>query len=86
MWSPSSRLISSLLNVRPGIIDRFVSQKMLQNDPEKKMPSTAANARSRYGKLSVLFIYFSAQAAFFPTAGTVSVARNKKSFSSLSEI
>jgi len=33
-----------LENVSPGIKDRFLSQKMAQNDPEKKIPSTAAKA------------------------------------------
>jgi len=38
--------MSSLEKVSPGIRDRFLSQNMAQNDPEKKMPSTAANATS----------------------------------------
>ena len=40
----SSRLISSLLNVSPGMTPRFFNQKMEANDPEKKIPSTAAKA------------------------------------------
>lgn len=36
--NPSSRLIISLLNVRPGIRPRFFSQKMEQKLPEKKIP------------------------------------------------
>ena len=40
--SPSSRLMSSLEKVRPGMRPRFFSQKMAANDPEKKMPSTQA--------------------------------------------
>ncbi|TDL13835.1 hypothetical protein BD410DRAFT_698737, partial [Rickenella mellea] len=44
---PSSRLINSLLKVKPGIRPRFFSQKIEANEPEKKMPSTAANATMR---------------------------------------
>ena len=36
--------MSSLLNVSPGMIPRFFSQKIEANEPEKKIPSTAANA------------------------------------------
>ncbi|AAA48019.1 putative F ORF B [Vaccinia virus Copenhagen] len=43
---PSSLLISSLENVSPGIRPRFLSQNMEANDPEKKIPSTAAKAIS----------------------------------------
>ena len=46
--------MSSLLNVRPGIKPRFLSQKMAQKLPEKKMPSMAAYATSRSAKESVL--------------------------------
>lgn len=35
---------------RPGIRPLFLSQKMAQNDPEKKMPSTAAKATMRSAK------------------------------------
>ncbi|KAG1853125.1 hypothetical protein F4604DRAFT_1591670, partial [Suillus subluteus] len=41
---PSSRLMSSLENVRPGIRPCFLSQKMDAKEPEKKMPLTAAKA------------------------------------------
>jgi len=51
-WSPSSWLISSLLKHRPGIKPRFFSQKIAQKEPEKKMPSTAANAIMRSAKLA----------------------------------
>ena len=44
---PSSREMSSLENVRPGMRPRFFSQKIAANEPEKKMPSTAANAITR---------------------------------------
>lgn len=50
-WSPSSRLINSFENVNPGILERFLSQKMDANDPEKKIPSTAAKATSRSPKV-----------------------------------
>ncbi|KAF9039921.1 hypothetical protein BJ165DRAFT_1311469, partial [Panaeolus papilionaceus] len=45
--SPSSRLIRSLENVRPGISPLFFNQYIAQNDPEKKIPSTAANVIRR---------------------------------------
>jgi hypothetical protein len=46
-WRPSSREISSFENVRPGMRPRFLSQKIAQKLPLKKMPSTAANATRR---------------------------------------
>jgi len=51
---PSSLEMSSLEKVRPGIKPRLRSQKIAQNDPEKKIPSTAANATSRSAKDAVL--------------------------------
>jgi hypothetical protein len=51
---PSSREMSSFENVRPGIRPRFLSQKIAQNEPEKKMPSTHANATRRCAKLRSL--------------------------------
>merc|ERR1712242_567242 len=47
VWRPSSREISSLLKVRPGIKPRFFSQKIAANEPEKKIPSTEAYAMIR---------------------------------------
>ena len=43
--------MSSFENVRPGMSPRFLSQKMAANEPEKKIPSTAAKAttRTEYG-------------------------------------
>jgi hypothetical protein len=38
--------MSSFENVRPGMRPRFFSQNIAANDPEKKMPSTHANATS----------------------------------------
>jgi len=40
----SSLLISSLEKVNPGIRPLFFSQNIAANEPEKKMPSTAAKA------------------------------------------
>jgi hypothetical protein len=51
---PSSRLINSFENVRPGISPLFFTQKMAQNDPEKNIPSIAANAINRSAKQSEL--------------------------------
>jgi hypothetical protein len=38
--------MSSFEKVTPGIIPRFLSQKIAQNDPLKKIPSTQAKAMS----------------------------------------
>ena len=51
---PSSREMSSLEKVRPCMRPRFLSQKMLQKLPLKKMPSTHAQATSRSAKLDSL--------------------------------
>ncbi len=42
--------MSSFDCAKPGMSDRFLSQKMAQNDPEKKIPSTAAKATNRSAK------------------------------------
>ena len=81
---PSSREISSLEKVSPGISPRFLSQKMAQNEPEKKMPSTTANATSRSANRFDSVIHRRAQLAFLATHGTVSMALNRRSFSLLS--
>ncbi|KAG0692419.1 hypothetical protein DFH29DRAFT_817588, partial [Suillus ampliporus] len=39
---PSSWLMSSFQNIRPGMRSCFLSQKINAKEPEKKMPSTAA--------------------------------------------
>ncbi len=52
--SPLSRLISSLLKQSPVIRPCFFNQKMAQKEPEKNMPSTAANAIMRLAKLAVV--------------------------------
>jgi hypothetical protein len=41
---PSSLEISSFENVKPYNNDHFLSQNIAQNEPEKKIPSTAAKA------------------------------------------
>ena len=84
MWRPSSREISSFEKVSPGINPRFLSQNIDANDPEKKIPSTDANAMilSAY---EALLIQFKAHCAFFFTAGTVSIALKRLSFSTGSE-
>jgi hypothetical protein len=79
---PSSRLINSLLKVKPGISPRFLTQKIAQKDPEKKIPSIAANAIRRSAKHSDELIHLKAQLAFSATLGIFEIALNKKSFSS----
>ena len=63
---------------------RFLSQKIAQNEPEKKMPSTVANATRRSAKRDDSVIHRSAQSAFLRTQGTVSSALNSRSFSTVS--
>ena len=63
---------------------RFFSQKIAQNEPEKKMPSTTAKATRRSAKRVDSVIQRSAHSAFFLTHGTVSSALNRRSFSALS--
>ena len=70
---PSSREISSFAKLKPGINPRFLSQKMEQKLPEKKMPSTAAKATKRSAK-EPLEIHRSAQCPFLVTQGMVSKA------------
>lgn len=53
---PSSREMSSLEKVRPGMRPRFLSQKMAQKLPLKNIPSTHANATKRCAKLLSLLI------------------------------
>lgn len=72
--NPSSLLISSLENVKPGIKPRFFSQNMEANDPEKKIPSTAAKAIILSPNVAnVVPVHLSAQSAFSLTHGTVNV-------------
>lgn len=76
----SSRLISSLLNVNPGITPLFFSQKIAAKEPEKKMPSTAAKAMIRSAKdESSSLIHRIAQSALRFTHGIVSTALKRKS-------
>mmetsp|Transcript_44410 Transcript_44410/g.144155 ORF Transcript_44410/g.144155 Transcript_44410/m.144155 type:complete len:213 (+) Transcript_44410:404-1042(+) len=79
--SPSSREMSSFEKVRPGISPRFLSQKMEQKEPEKKMPSTTAKAMRRSAKHLDSEIQRTAQLAFFVTHGTVSMALKSMAFS-----
>ncbi|AGE49027.1 hypothetical protein ATCVBr0604L_043R [Acanthocystis turfacea Chlorella virus Br0604L] len=82
-WRPSSRLMNSLERPRPGMSPRFRSQKMAQNDPENRRPSTHTHATSRSAKERSREKYFEAHAAFLPTAGIVSMA-SKSWFRSVS--
>lgn len=75
---PSSREISSLEKVKPGMRPRFLSQKMEAKEPEKKMPSTAAKATKRSAKESLLEIHLKAQAAFLVMQGTESEKKVKQ--------
>ena len=75
---PSSREISSFEKVKPGMRPRFFSQKMEQNAPLKKMPSTAAKAINRSAKEGEE-IQRKAQSAFFLMASKVSMAWNSLS-------
>lgn len=68
---PSSREMSSLLNVRPGIRPRFLSQNIDAKEPLKKIPSTAAKATRRCANVEDLsWIHFMAQSAFLRMHGT----------------
>ena len=79
---PSSRLMSSFEKQRPGMRPLFFSQKIAQKDPEKKMPSTAANAiHLSANEAFSRSHHFKAQCAFFWTHGTVSTACSKWAFS-----
>lgn len=62
--------MSSLENVKPGMRPLFFNQKMAQKAPEKKIPSTAANATSRSAKAALDPMYRWAHFAFFSTDGT----------------
>ena len=59
----------------------FLSQNMAQKDPEKKMPSTAANAMICLAKLALVGSHHvRAQVALWWTHGIVSVAQRICSF------
>lgn len=73
----SSREISSLLCVSPGIKPRFLSQNIAAKLPEKNIPSIAANAIKRSPKIASLFnIHRSAQLAFFLINSNSNIALN----------
>ena len=61
----------------------FFNQNIEQNAPEKKIPSTPANAINLSANESDS-IHFNAQSAFFLIAGKVSIALNSLSFSASS--
>jgi len=67
--------MSSLEKVSPGIKDLFFNQKIAQKLPEKKIPSTAANATILSAKLFALLIHLRAQLAFLLMAGTFQETR-----------
>ena len=70
--------MSSFENVSPGMRPLFLSQKIEANDPEKKIPSTAAKAINRSAKVDCLsVIHFKAQSAFFLIQGIVSMASKR---------
>mmetsp|Transcript_33028 Transcript_33028/g.98277 ORF Transcript_33028/g.98277 Transcript_33028/m.98277 type:complete len:213 (+) Transcript_33028:448-1086(+) len=77
--SPSSREMSSFEKVRPGISPRFLSQNSAQNEPEKKMPSTAANATSRSPNVACSPIHLRAHCALRATQGTALIAPKRRS-------
>ena len=52
--------MSSFEKVRPGIKDFFFNQKIAQNEPEKKIPSTAANPTNLSAKEFESLIQFNA--------------------------
>src|SRR5881392_2965364 len=67
--------MSSLEKVKPGMRPRFLSQKMEANDPEKKIPSTAAKAMRRSANVEFLSaIQRRAHSAFALMQGTTRVS------------
>ena len=79
--SAADREMNSFETESPGKRPRFFSQKMQQNEPEKKIPSTHANATRRFKKSSLDVIHLKAHSPFLRTIGTVSRARKSRSFS-----
>merc|ERR1711971_507439 len=77
---PSSLEISSFEKQRPGMIPRFLSQKIAQKEPEKKIPSIAAKAINRSAKHPLESIHLKAQLAFCLTEGMLSMALKRKDF------
>ncbi|MBS4167049.1 hypothetical protein NEOC65_002155 [Neochlamydia sp. AcF65] len=70
---PSSLEINSLAKLKPGMRPRFLSQKIEQKLPEKKIPSTAAKATKRSAN-PPLEIHLKAHSPFLATQGRVSKA------------
>ena len=75
--------INSFEKVKPGINPLFLSQYIEQNEPEKKMPSTTANATILSANELLDSIHLMAQSAFFLMHGMLSMALNNFAFSSL---
>src|SRR6056300_1031750 len=81
-WRPSSREMSSFEKHRPGMRPRFFNQKIAQNEPEKKIPSTHANANRRSAnERDFVSNHFIAHCAFFSIHGTVWIASKSSFFS-----
>ena len=70
--------MSSFEKQSPGIKPLFFSQKMAQNDPEKNIPSTAANATNLSGKDFELVIHLMAQSALSFIKSMVSIALKRR--------
>ena len=69
-WHP---ILPNLQTMQLQLTNRFFSQKMEANEPEKKMPSTAAKAMILSPKVAVVEpIQRKAHSAFFLTQGTAS--------------
>merc|ERR1719403_592994 len=80
VWSPSSLEINSLEKVNPGINPRFFSQNREQKEPEKKIPSTAANATNLWANEAFLHIHLIAHSALLAIAGMLCIAVNNEFF------
>jgi len=65
---------------------RFLSQKIEQKEPEKKIPSIAAKAIRRSAKQSEDSIHLKAQLAFYLTLSMLSTASNRNYFSTASSM
>jgi len=83
---PSSLEINSFEKVRPAIKPLFFSQKIAQNEPEKKIPSIQANATILSAKGLSAPIHLRAHSAFWVTEGMFVIAYSRKSFSTASWI
>ena len=67
--------------IKKGIFDIHLRKERIEkNDPEKKIPSTAAKAMHLSPNEELSFIQFIAQSAFFLIDGIVSIALNNLFF------